>query len=477
MPHSKHEPKTSRRNFLTAAMGSSGLAFAHRHSLATDLAKGKSDLTLQVGRISLEVAKGRTVTTTGYNGSVPGPLIRLREGVHTSVEIVNDTNESEYVHWHGQDIPADVDGAQEERSLVVPRRGRLRYEFTPGPSGSRYIHTHNMSMGNLSRGVFNGQFAFVFVEPKDDLGDYDKEIFLATHEWEPHLAAMEQHDDNSVELRRESEPETSSGQGWEVAYRYYTINGRCLGLGAPLKVKEGQRILFRILNASATESVRLALPHHRFQIVALDGNHVPNPRSVEVLEFATAERVDAIVEMNAPGVWILGTPNAAHRRKGMGIVVEYANRGTTPVWVNPNMGRWDYTMFGANSPARQPEETIPIVIRRMRPGKDGFERWTLNGKSFDAHGAPRRLAKGVRHRFIFDNQSDDAHPLHFHRTSFEVVRVGNRTTSGLMKDVISVPNKSSVEVDVTPSIEGLLLFHCHQQLHMDNGFKMLFDVV
>ncbi len=78
---------------------------------------------------------------------------------------------------------------------------------------------------------------------------------------------------------------------------------------------------------------------------------------------------------------------------------------------------------------------------------------------------------------MFDNQSDDVHPLHLHRTSFELTNVYGKRTAGLMKDVVMVKGHQKVEVDVTPQMEGLTLFHCHQQLHMDYGFKMMFNVV
>ena len=110
--------------------------------------------------------------------------------------------------------------------------------------------------------------------------------------------------------------------------------------------KRARRVLFHFLNASATDSVRFALPGHRFQVVALDGNAVPHPQLVDVLELGTAERIDAVVTMDSPGVWILGTPVDHHREKGMGIVVEYANRSGKPSWVKPPEQLWDYTIFG-----------------------------------------------------------------------------------------------------------------------------------
>ena len=69
------------------------------------------------------------------------------------------------------------------------------------------------------------------------------------------------------------------------------------------------------------------------------------------------------------------------------------------------------------------------------------------------------------------------HPVHLHRASLGLVSVNGRPTGGIVKDVVLVKGFGKVEVDVTPGIAGLSLFHCHQQLHMDFGFKLLFKVV
>jgi FtsP/CotA-like multicopper oxidase with cupredoxin domain len=114
--------------------------------------------------------------------------------------------------------------------------------------------------------------------------------------------------------------------GYEVGYRYFTINGRMLGHGEPLRVKQGERVLFHILNGSATEIRSLALPGHSFKVIALDGNPVPHPAEVPVLWLGTAERVSAVVEMNHPGVWTMGDLADDDRSHGMGIVVEYSGQ-------------------------------------------------------------------------------------------------------------------------------------------------------
>ena len=428
-------------------------------------------VTLHIARAQIEVASGHTITTATYNGTAPGPLIRLKEGVPASVDIINHTEVPEYVHWHGFEIPPELDGTEEEGSLVVPARGRLQYEITPLMRGSRYVHSHAMAMSDLSRGVYGGQFAFVYIEPRRNPGRYDQEIFLSTHEWEPRLV-VEEDDEVAEEDEDESEPGSM-----EIRYGIRSINGKALGHGEPLRVKEGQRVLFHLLNASATENIQLHLPGHRFYVVALDGNPVPRPGYVSVLELGVGERVDALVEMNNPGVWILGSVSDNVRRSGLGIRLEYAFKQGDPQYAPAGQFVWDYLRFGRRQESPKPDEIILMRILRAAPDKHGIERWTINGHIYSDQDAPKVLSRGQRYRLSFNNRTAEAHPLHLHRYTFEVVRIGSAVTSGVMKDVIVLQPYQTAEVDFVPRQAGLALFHCHQQMHMEMGFKRLFRIV
>jgi FtsP/CotA-like multicopper oxidase with cupredoxin domain len=435
-------------------------------------------VTIRIAPVLVDVAKNHTISTIGYNGSVPGPLVRLHEGVPVTVELLNETDTPELVHWHGQIIPADVDGAEEEKSILVPPHGNVMYRLTPGPSGARFVHSHVMCGPDLSRGTYSGQFAPVYIEPKTNPGRFDQELFLSTHEWEPFFMAEGEEEEEGAEAGKSGEQEHKQEKpnGWEIGYRLFSINGKALGFGEPIRVREGQRLLFHILNGSATEVLQLALAGHRFQVVALDGNPVPKPQMVDVLQLGTAERIDALVEMNNPGVWILGTPKDDDRKNGMGIVIEYANKNGAPRWIKPAKSTWDYAAFGQAHALPPPDETIRMVFGKINGGLGQFNRWTINGKSFDLKDPARTLRKGARYRLVFDNQTDDAHPVHLHRNSFELIKVDGTATAGILKDVVLVPPFRRIEVDFTAHNPGLTLFHCHQQLHMDYGFKTVFDV-
>ncbi len=109
-------------------------------------------------------------------------------------------------------------------------------------------------------------------------------------------------------------------KGYEVGYAFFSISGKMLGQGKPIRVRQIERVLFHVLNASATEMRSLALPGHMFRVVALDGNPVPTRPRCRCWGLGTAERISAIVEMNQLGVWVIGDLDDDDRRQGMGVV-------------------------------------------------------------------------------------------------------------------------------------------------------------
>jgi FtsP/CotA-like multicopper oxidase with cupredoxin domain len=447
----------------------------------------RADHTLRIARGRLELAPGHSVSTTLYNGQFPGPLLRFTEGRRAVVDVYNDTDTPELVHWHGQTIPSDVDGAAEEGSPFVPARGMRRAVFTPGPAGFRFYHTHVVAGGDLNRGTYTGQAGPAYIEPKHNPGDYDREVFLVLKEFEPTFSrggdmAMDALAGTPVAAleaigRTSDEAAADKTKGFEVGYEFFAINGRMLGHGEPVRVRHGERVLFHVLNASATEIRSLALPGHVFHVVALDGNPVPTPSAVPVLWLGTAERVSAIVTMNRPGVWLMGDLADDDRNHGMGIIVEYAGRTGEPQWVKPQPFRWDYARFGTvSTAAASPDETIEMTIVKRNAAVDGFNQWTLNGEAFSMRSMRPRytLRDGRRYRLRLRNASDDIHPLHLHRHSFELTRIGGKTTAGVIKDVVMLGGFQELELEFVAGNPGLTLFHCHQQLHMDFGFMALF---
>jgi FtsP/CotA-like multicopper oxidase with cupredoxin domain len=261
--------------------------------------------------------------------------------------------------------------------------------------------------------------------------------------------------------------------GLEVMYHAATLGDRMLGQGEPIRVRQGERVLFRLLNASANMGISLALAGHRFTVIALDGNPVPTQATVDVLKLDVAERADVIVEMNNPGIWTFGSIDDDERNMGMGVVVEYQNRSGEPQWLAPPKAHWDYTAFGRGGPVAAPNETINLKFEKIPGGRGGYNRWTINGKSWPDTNPLFTVQQGRRYRLVMNNNSGDEHPVHMHRHSFEVTKVGDKPTSGVMKDTISMPRYSTTEIDFVADDPGSTFFHCHHQDHMDEGFAGL----
>lgn len=446
---------TRRQFFQASAVGAAASLRAIKAQ-----GSGTADYTLEIAPYSLEVSHRREIKTIAYNSEVPGKVLRFQEGRPVTIDIQNRTDHPEVVHWHGLFLPPNVDGAFEEGTPAIAPGGSTRVSFTPRPAGFRWYHTHTFAGRDLSRGQYTGQHGFLWIEPRENPARYDAEFYLALHDWRGQLLG--------------------SGDGsMNPAYDVSTINGRVLGFGEPLRVKAGQRMLLHILNSSATDCHWVALAGHQFTVVALDGNPVPNPCKVPMLSLAPAERVDAIVELNNPGVWILGEVREHIKKAGMGIVVEYADKTGDPQWQQPEELVWDYLQFADQKPGL-PEDSgaieIPMVFKSKFTGHGDMDHWTINGKSFP-HTDVVELREGQRYRLQFRNESTDHHPLHLHRHIFELRQIGERRTRGVKKDVVLVKSNTPVDVEFTANDPGATLFHCHQQDHMDMGFMMLFRYV
>jgi FtsP/CotA-like multicopper oxidase with cupredoxin domain len=415
-----------------------------------------ADYTIDIAACSLEVAAHRTIKTIAYNGQAPGPLLRLKEGRPVTIDVTNRSADSEVVHWHGLFLPPAIDGAMEEGTPMISSGGRARYTFAPHPAGFRWYHTHTFAGKDFHKGQYTGQHGFLLIEPPGNPAQYDQQIFLALHDWDGSLLA--------------------SGDGsMDPVYPVSTINGRVLGFGEPLRVKSGEQVRFEILNSSPSEVHWIALAGHQFHVVALDGNPVPQPRTVSMLRLAPAERVSAMVEMNQPGVWTMGEVRKHIMAAGMGIVVEYAGSSGKPRWDQPNQLLWNYLAFADPEPLPPQADTItiPLVFASKFAGHGAMDRWTINGKSYPEAAVPL-LTPGRRYRLSFINHSTNDHPVHLHRHSFELRRMpGYPQTHGIVKDTVLVDAGTEVDVEFTANHPGPTLFHCHQQNHMDAGFMML----
>ena len=169
--------------------------------------------------------------------------------------------------------------------------------YTPA-GGFRWYHTHAFAGNYLKRGGYTGQFGCFYIDPKHAPGAYDQEVFLTLHDWNAYMGG-------------------GGDASMDAFYDYATINDRMLGHSDPIKVREGQRVLFHVLNASATATHWLALAGHDYR-AGMDGNDVPQPAKVPAARLAPAERIDLLVEMNRRGSGCWARRGRKFARQGWG---------------------------------------------------------------------------------------------------------------------------------------------------------------
>jgi FtsP/CotA-like multicopper oxidase with cupredoxin domain len=390
--------------------------------------------TLRIRQGEVELAPGRRITTTTYNGQLPGPQLRATVGQQVRVDVYNETDTTEQIHWQGQRL-ADVTTA------IVPAHSWRRMEFTPERAGLYLYHSQVVAATDLGAGLYSGQAGALLVEPGQHPGRYDREWLVVLKGCEPFL-------------RR-------TGHGYEVGYSALTLNGRLPGHCLPLRVNTGDRVLLHVLNAGATEVYRLELPGHVFEVTALDGCSVPMPARVAVLDLTPGQRVSAYVVMSQPSAWRV--------REAADSILDLGHFGALGL-SGPGATLADAAVGGAAAgDATAASTTLAMVLTRHPAARSGFNRWSVNGMSFSsADPQPMfRVRTGSRYRLQIHNTSDEIIPLHLQRHRLQM--------SGVHRDVVAIRPQQRVEVDFLAEGGGPALLHCTRQLHADFGLRALLD--
>jgi FtsP/CotA-like multicopper oxidase with cupredoxin domain len=227
---------------------------------------------------------------------------------------------------------------------------------------------------------------------------------------------------------------------------FLAIRDRMLDAGDAIRVRAGERVRFQFVHAGALEDVHLHLPGHSFHVVALDGNPVPTPAAVDVLSLARGERIEAIVEMNNPANWTLGSLNDAERAGGLGVRVAYESQNGPAQWHAPAAVDWSYARFSATTRLiPPPDQTIEMLLEK-RSG-DRKHQWVIDGQP-QTDLDHLSFQPGRRYRLRMMNATDRAHPVQLPHHRFALVRVNQIPVSGIIKDTLRLERYNVIEADV-----------------------------
>jgi len=276
--------------------------------------------TLTVKDIGFELFPDAPMMGWGFNGTIPGPTMRMTEGDRIRIVLKNESSGKHTIHIHGQKKPMVMDGVPFLSQKPVKKGESYEYEFTANYLGTAWYHCHVDSAHHVDMGMYG---AFI-VEPKEEKLKYDREYIMILDEWPTKHVHIHEEDDEETghdkhgmismhegatpehqhpgekKEKRDYYPETYNPHN--PVYDAFTINGRSFPLTEPVYVKEGEKVRIRFINAGY-QTHFMHTHSHKFRVVARDGAYVDEPAKRDTIGIGPGQRVDIILTADNPGVW------------------------------------------------------------------------------------------------------------------------------------------------------------------------------
>jgi FtsP/CotA-like multicopper oxidase with cupredoxin domain len=313
----------------SASPQQAGSAGSASHDAHAEASPPPSDLTdapkvrefeLVAEEFDNELMLGMTSRAWGYNGQTPGPEIRATEGDLVRVTLRNRLSVPTTVHWHGVHLRPEMDGPAGLNQAAVPPGESFTYEFVATPAGTRWYHSHADPALQVPMGLYGP----LIIEPKEPARAYDREYTLMLGEWDSELTP------DVAAGRAERGPRDRQMRGGELGSDMFLLNGRAHRAIPPVLVREGERVLLRMINAGHMAHP-IHMHGHSFRIVATDGNPVPKGMewTKDTVLIGPAERYDLEFDANNPGVWMFHCHIEHHMANGMMTVIQYEGHQPT----------------------------------------------------------------------------------------------------------------------------------------------------
>ena len=442
-----------RRAFLAS---SAALALVPRPSFSGSIQK----LRLAPARQSLVGAAHPATDVWAYNGAVPGPVLRYRQGERLRIEVENGLEVETTVHWHGIRVPNAMDGVPHlTQPPIAAKGGRFTYEFELPDAGTFWYHPHLGSAEQVARGLAGA----LIVEEREPPA-VDRDLIWLLSDWR---------------LDRDARIVPNFGNAMDASHagrigNTVTLNG---AIPETFAVRAGERIRIRFINASTARIYAPAFEGHEPRLIALDGHPVPAPLDGRVI-LGPGMRADLILDCTA-------APGSAHR------VIDdfYRGRAYELVKIQYRADAPLRTSFAPvprlpANPLAQPDLAKAQRHRMVFSGgamgsipdqarhKGMF--WTVNGQPVAEHDhqhAPiLSLRRGQSYALELINDTAWHHPIHLHGHTFRIA------ASGAWGDSVLLDPKSRAEVAFVADNPGDWMLHCHVLEHQATGMMAVVRV-
>ncbi len=370
----------------------------------------KTEFTLRIAPVTVELAPNRIISTIGYNGTSPGPLLRMKEGVPVTVNVVNDTDVPEVVHFHGLLIPADVDGSEEEGTPVVPPHGKRSYQFTPTPAGTRWYHTHTMSMDDLHRGSYTGMFGFLVIEGANNPGRFDQEHYLALRDWEPYFTNQAMDTDDLDPMGAQPEKPAvldtrPAGHGGSGRYFFHQRQSARRRRADPRETRRTRDVSFSECQRDREPASGAARPQIQRDRAGRKSRANAGGRGRVDAGAGRAHRclggdesARGLDSGRARGSGTRRGPGHCHRIRQSAPHAAVGARRPNPFGTTRSSA--------SRHRSQRPTEKLDMVFEKVPRGAGKFNSFTVNGKPYP-HDQEFLLKQGTRYRLTFHNRTDD----------------------------------------------------------------------
>ena len=233
---------------------------------------------LEASEFKWEIKPGQTIAAWGFNGQVPGPVLKAKQGDTLVVKVKNNLPEPTIVHWHGIRLPASMDGTDDVQKPIAPGE-TFEYRFQLPDAGTFWYHSHHNETYQVERGMYGG----IIVEAENEPVIVDKERLLLIDDMKLTTAnEFKQHGKIGRWIERHDGREGNT----------CLLNGKENPL---LQMHAGQTERWRIVNAASARYFRLSLGGRPFRVIATDGGLLEAPRTETELLITPGERFDILV--------------------------------------------------------------------------------------------------------------------------------------------------------------------------------------
>ena len=413
-----------------------------------------------------------------YGETLPGPLIRAKQGERIRIDVQNDLPVATTVHWHGLRVPNAMDGVPMLTQEPIQPAARYTYEFDLPDAGTYWYHPHLGSAEQLGRGLYGG----IIVEEQEP-PKVDRELVWILDDWR---------------LDQQAQIVENFGNWHDLSHNgrlgnSVTVNGRDPG---DVSVRAGERLRLRLINAANARVFALLFEGHAPWIVALDGQPVtPHAPSDGRVLLAPSQRVDLIVDFDGePGSRHRVIDEAYERDRYLLLDLVYAAEASrrdkpaeppTALPANPlpepdlETAETHRIHFGGGmmDPALRRGD-IDVESAREQFGRG--EVWRINGEARLGHGGEPLLTlarnRAVKLELVNDTAWD--HPIHLHGHSFRVLKVNDAPQPHRpWRDTLLMAPGETAEIAFVADNPGDWMFHCHIPEHQESGMMATIRVL